>query len=98
MNILRLIKIYELKGKVHPMEAAINDMLDGIEEVSREHYIKYTLDANSHFFYILKTNNIFSSYKLIHIIRKYVCSDDESNIILKYLLEKHLKLKINKVR
>ena len=93
MNKLRLIKIYELKGKVHPIEASIIDLLDGIEiEHYDDDYINYRKNSVAYFTYNKKSYKIWlylSSYNI------FKCSVDEKREIMKYLLEKHLNLKIN---
>ncbi len=55
MNKLRLIKIYELRGKVHPIEASIIDLLDGIEEEPYDDRIYYKKDGVIYFMYKTKS-------------------------------------------
>jgi len=93
MNKLRLIKIYELRGKVHPIEASIIDLLDGIEEEPVGDYIVYMKNRIIYFNYHKKSNNITYPGEYIN----FKCSYDEKITILKYLLEKHLKIKIDEV-
>jgi len=93
MNNLRLIKIYELKGKVHPIEAAILDILYGIEEYTYSEYsIVYRKEDTWYFTYNKKINNILL---LTPIYKLFKCSKEETRAIMKYLLEKHLKININ---
>jgi len=96
MNKLRLIKIYELRGKVHPIEASIIDLLDGIEEQKYGDLIYYKKDDNKYFDYNIKFNEIYL-YNSIYKLLKYT-SGEETNDIIGYLLEKHLKLEINGVK
>jgi hypothetical protein len=49
MNKLRLIKIYELRGKVHPIEAFIIKLLNCLKEVKDESYIYYKSDFVTYF-------------------------------------------------
>jgi len=95
LNKLRLIKIYELRGKVHPIEASIIDLLDGIKEVPFDGYIEYMKNGEYYFDYIKKSNNIQLFYTIYKILK---CSLEETNVIMKYLLDKHLKLEINGVK
>ena len=92
MNKLRLIKIYELRGKVHPIEATIIKLLDGIEEEQQFDRIYYTKYGKYYFVYDIKYNTL---YIYTSVLRMLNCSVEEANEIIKYLLEKHLKLKIN---
>jgi len=93
MNKLRLIKIYELRKQVHPIEASIIDLLDGIEEEQKNPgWIYYKKNGKIYFSYNPKNNNI-CLYLLSNIIFKY--QKEETIEIMKYLLEKHLKITIN---
>jgi len=97
MNKLRTIKIYELKGKIHPIEASIINLLDELEEVQNADYIDYIFykkDGEVYFYYNIKTNSIRI---YTHISERYMfkCSLEETEEILKYLLEKYLKITIN---
>ena len=93
MNKLRLIKIYELRGKIHPIEATIINLLDGIEEDQQfADYIVYRKGGITYFAYNLKHNELFL-YPYIYTMFK--CTEEETNEIMKYLLEKHLKITIN---
>jgi len=93
LNKLRLIKIYELRGKIHPIEASIIDLLDSIEEVLEHNTIHYKI-TKYYFSYNTKSNSIWLFYP---IIQMFNCTKKETQEIMKYLLEKHLKLKIDEV-
>jgi len=93
MNKLRLIKIYELRNQVHPIEASIINLLDELVEVPDDDYIDYKKDVYIYFSYDTKTNTLFLNNYLIYQLFK--CTAEETNEIMNYLLKKHLKLKIN---
>ncbi len=63
-----------------------------LEEVLQ--VIDYMKDGKYHFHYNLKHNELFL-YPYIYTMFK--CTEEETNEIMKYLLEKHLKLKIDKI-
>jgi len=92
LNKLRLIKIYELRGKVHPIEAYIIDILDGIEKdytESYEYYMKndivyLRLDRKREFVWF--SDIIYNYYHT-----RFRCSYVEIDDIIYYLVEKHLK-------
>jgi len=99
MNKLRLIKIYELKGKIHPIESFMIGVLDGIEEYqSHSEIIFYRKNGFNYLVHILSTNDIRTTNTLDYMFEKrFKCSIIERREIMKYLLEKHLKLTLNKV-
>jgi len=94
MNNLRSIKIYELKGKVHSIESTIIDLLDGIEIEEYGHYKAYRKNGLLYFSFFVKTNNLYVYSNLYDLLK---CSKEEKVVIMKYLLEKHLKIKIDEV-
>ncbi len=78
MNKLRLIKIYELKGKIHPIESFMIGVLDGIEEYqSHSEIIFYRKNGFNYLVHILSTNDIRTTN-----IASYTSKDGEfSNMI-----------------
>jgi len=94
MNKLRLIKIYELRGEIHPIEAIVIDILDGIKEFTYSNDIDYMKKGYFYFSYNKKNNHLFLDS---HIYKLFKCSEEETEEIMKYLLEKHLKIKIDEV-
>jgi len=98
MNKLRLIKIYELRKQVHPIEKYIIDLLKDIEKVKISNYLYYTKERYDLFCYDRQTKRI-DIYDIFKIeFREIIkCSYDELCLIMKYLLEKHLKIEIEYV-
>jgi len=99
-NKIRLIRIYELRGKVHPIEAFMIDILDGLEEVDSGNQITYIKDYERYFDYFIVTKT-FYMYPVLFLesLRDICdCHDNEIMEIIKYLSEKYLKIKINLVR
>ncbi len=99
MNKLRSIKIYELKGNVHPIEAFVINLLERVDIVLNDHRKLFKLSDISYLVY----NNINKDVWLVSEIFDLFyydlkCSYNETIVIMKYLLEKHLKLEINEVR
>ncbi len=98
MNKIRLIKIYELRGKIHPMEAFIIDILNGIEEVPNSIFIDYKKEDKRYFYQDLINDNFWLSYLLVWIFfeTKFKCNYYETQEVTKYLLEKHLNKRVTK--
>ncbi len=97
MNTLRLIKIYELRGKVHPIEAFMIDLLDGMENRKDGNFIDYRKDKALYFSYHIN-KYIFTQWRFTTPIKNLLkIPYEDSNIIIKYLLEKHLKIEIKDV-
>ena len=100
MNKLRLIKMYELRGKIHPIETFFIEFLNTLdkEEVLINNYIYYKKD---NVYYISFNNNTKKMYLYgafeNHFLNTFDFSRERFDIY-HYLLEKHLNLKINNVR
>jgi len=95
MNKLRLIKIYELKGKVHPIEEAFVNILDCLKTYDEGMFTRYKNKTNKSTYFSYLNNNIFI-YPILRklFLTRFKCSNQEMTAIVKYLLEKHLKLVI----
>jgi len=97
MNELRLIKIYEIRGKIHPIEAFVIDLLDGIEtRVSSDQHYKYYTDYDKNdknFFTIFDDDSLLLNTTYSNNIKiKFNVYDIEVYDIFKYLLKKHMNL------
>ena len=98
MNKLRLIKIYEIRGKIHPMELFISNVLKNLESNNSIHLIEYMRNNTLYIIYDKNTLNFKIDYQIWNYFRcEFNCTFDESVFIFKYILNKKLDLKINKV-
>ncbi len=93
-NKLRLIKIYEIRGKVHPIEKTIIKLLDGVIKIPFYNEFYYMKDERYVFTYHTRTKKI----TLYTWDFKFKSSKYEVKEVMKYLLEKHFKLEISEVR
>jgi len=99
MNKLRLIKIYELKGKVHPIEKYIIDLINDLDIVYKDNYEVYQKYDAYYMEYYFETNILYIYGYFENIFyTEFKCYPDEMYAIIKYLLEKHLKLEINYIQ
>ncbi len=97
MNKLRLIKIYEIRGKVHPIEQKVIDILFNLEKEYNSVIggLQYTKDNLLYFDYSPETGNLWIYYFLVIFDKVFKCNKVDSCEILKYLIGKHLKININ---
>jgi len=96
MNKLRIIKIYEIKGVKHPMERYIIDLLYGIRKLKVLNFIIYEKRNIIYIRQIFGTSIFILDDKLLtNFGDRFSCNTNEINDIFKYLLNKHLKVKVN---
>ena len=92
LNKLRLIRIYEIRKQVHPIEAYIIEITDVIEKDYTESYEYYMKNNIVYFRMDRKMKFVWFSdiiYNYFHT--RFRCSYTETTEIIYYLSEKYLK-------
>jgi len=97
MNKLRLIKINELRGEIHPIEAYIIEYLEGMHKEERIDYNRYVKDNLYFIEHDLITKDILLFIPFNEFQQRFKCSLEEAKDIMGYLLGKHLNIDINQV-
>jgi len=99
LNKLRLIKIYELRGEIHPIELSIIELLDNLEIISIDNYNRYTKDGVNYFYYFFNSDEIWLMDILCDKLKNdFKCSLDDTKEIITYLLDKYMDFKIDKIQ